>query len=102
MKVEPYAKNKSDALLGVRDSEEPDVSETLMKRYRKLRDDLRRSEVRDCRNKVLDILKRSTASNVETLNCKVLQLFHMDPAFKQSILNSVTAAASGSNTHSRA
>jgi hypothetical protein len=94
-KVEPYAKNKSDALLGVTamDSDEPDVfdtSETLMKQYRKLRDELRTGEVRDCRNKVLDILKRSTASNMETLNCKVLELFHMDPAFKQSVLNSVT------------
>jgi hypothetical protein len=61
-----------------------------MKQYRKLRDELRTGEVRACRNKVLDILKRSTASNIETLNCKVLQLFHMDPAFKMSVLKSVT------------
>jgi hypothetical protein len=38
---------------------------------------------------VLDILKRSTTSNVETLNCAVLQLFNMDPAFKQRILSGV-------------
>jgi hypothetical protein len=87
--VDPNAKNKTNMDLGVGDDHTYETSEQLMSLYRKLRDELKTGEIRACRNKVLDILKRSTTSNVDTLNCKVLQLFNMDPAFKQRILSGV-------------
>jgi hypothetical protein len=85
--VNPYVNEKSDAELGLGDDDECyDTSDGLMEMYHKIRDDTKAGEIKARKKKVVDILKRGTASNIESLNSKVLELFNMDAAFKDRIL----------------
>jgi hypothetical protein len=67
-----------------------DTCDMLMDMYLKIRDDTKAGEIKERKKQVVDILKRGTASNIDSLNSKVLELFNMDPVFKQRILTGVS------------
>jgi hypothetical protein len=85
--VIPFAQEKSDGHLGLGNNYECyDTSDGLMEMYRKIRDETKAGESKARKKQVVDILKRGTASNIDSLNSKVLELFNMDSAFKERIL----------------
>ena len=60
--------------------------DTYWSLYITTRDNLKRSDINHIKKEVTDILKRNTIKNVEEMNKKVLELFHIDECFKKDIM----------------
>lgn len=54
--------------------------------YVTTRDNLKRSDINHIKKEVTDILKRNTIKNIDEMNKKVLELFHVDECFKKDIM----------------
>ena len=88
--VVPFLKNKDDGEILRKEYDDPQhtIDEDYGARYAKIRDQTTKSEINQVRKSVLDIIKKNTLRNIDELNKKVMELFHIDEKFKQQLLNS--------------
>jgi soluble cytochrome b562 len=92
--VEPFVSDKHDNAILYNeyddrrddDTGEYTIQEEFLPIYNKVVGSTTKSESNSLRKSVLDIIKRNTSKNVEDMNKRLLDLFNMDPAFKESII----------------
>ena len=87
--VKPYFKNKEDCEI-LRSSSESEFSidEEYGARYSKICDQITQSNAKEVRKSVLHIVKKNTLRNIDELNKKVMELFHIDENFKNQLVTS--------------
>lgn len=92
--LEPYLKDKHDNEIlynfddhRYSDESEYTISEKYYKIYKTIYERKTKSETNSIRREVLDILKRNTIRNIEELNKNMMNIFKVDPEFKEGFLH---------------
>ena len=62
------------------------LEEKFLSEYNKVAKSTTMGESNTLRKSVLEIIKRNSLKNIEDMNNKLLDLFNMDPAFKESLI----------------
>lgn len=70
-----------------------DIEEFFYKKFKEQTDDLRVSELRSTRASIANIIKRNTKTNILELNKVIMDLIHMDDAFRSATLQSIERLA---------
>lgn len=70
-----------------------DLCDTYWQMYVTTRDNLKKSDINRIKKDVVDILKRNSIKNVEEMNKRVLDLFHIDETFKAMIFPQVSQSS---------
>ena len=89
--VTPFFKNKdnNEILRKDDDSEQSfTIDDEYGSRYAKICGNITKSEINQVKKSVIDIVKKNTLKNIDELNKRVAELFHIDEKFKQLILTS--------------
>lgn len=89
--LQPYVHNQRDYYIvkSITDRRATEIAEEFMERYKNVKACLKLSDKRTIKRDVLEIIKKNSASNINTLKTRISDMFCNDSTFKEFMENSV-------------